>query len=124
MCIGEDGKPLADARLDISTIILAPLASSDPDGLERVAIDSGFAEARARSLAAKGWPPRRIAQLLAAEGIARPLIDGALATLAEDEAAGRGDLELETAIAFARRRRLGPFAPPDGPPTALAKLDA
>lgn len=25
-------------------IILAPLASSDPDGLERVAIDSGFAE--------------------------------------------------------------------------------
>ena len=25
-------------------IVLAPLASSDPDGLERVAIDSGFAE--------------------------------------------------------------------------------
>lgn len=25
-------------------IILAPLASSDPDGLERVAIDTGFAE--------------------------------------------------------------------------------
>jgi regulatory protein len=87
------------------------------DDLERLGLldDSGFAEARARSLAAKGRPPRRIAQLLAAEGIARPLIDGALATLAEDEAAGRGDLELETAIAFARRRRLGPFAPPDGP---------
>jgi hypothetical protein len=25
-------------------VVLAPLASSDPDGLERVAIDSGFAE--------------------------------------------------------------------------------
>ena len=25
-------------------IVLAPLASSDPDGLQRVAIDSGFAE--------------------------------------------------------------------------------
>lgn len=25
-------------------IVLAPLASSDPDGLERVAIDAGFAE--------------------------------------------------------------------------------
>jgi len=28
----------------IVVIILAPMASSDPDGLERVAIDSGFAE--------------------------------------------------------------------------------
>ena len=25
-------------------VVLAPLASSDPDGLERVAIDAGFAE--------------------------------------------------------------------------------
>jgi len=28
----------------VVVIVLAPLASSDPDGLERVAIDSGFAE--------------------------------------------------------------------------------
>ena len=28
----------------IVVVILAPLASSDPDGLERVAIDAGFAE--------------------------------------------------------------------------------
>ena len=28
----------------IVVVILAPLASSDPDGLERVALDTGFAE--------------------------------------------------------------------------------
>ena len=28
----------------VVVIVLAPLASSDPDGLERVAIDTGFAE--------------------------------------------------------------------------------
>ena len=94
--------------------------------LERLGLlnDGGFAVARARSLAAKGRPPRRIAQLLTAEGIARPLIDEALEALAEEHATAPGDLELETAIAFATRRRLGPFAPPDGsgkpPEKALA----
>jgi cobalt/nickel transport system permease protein len=28
----------------VVVVVLAPLASSDPDGLERVAIDAGFAE--------------------------------------------------------------------------------
>ncbi len=94
--------------------------------LERLGLldDGSFAASRARSLAAKGRPPRRIAQLLAAEGIARPLIDQALEGLAEEHAAAPDALELETAIAYARRRRLGPFAPPDGsgkpPEKALA----
>lgn len=94
--------------------------------LERLGLldDGSFAAARARSLAAKGRPPRRIAQLLAAEGINRPLIDRALEGLAEEHAAAPDALELETAIAFARRRRFGPFAPPDGsgkpPEKALA----
>ena len=32
------------AVVAIVVILLAPLASSDPDGLERVALDTGFAE--------------------------------------------------------------------------------
>ena len=94
--------------------------------LERLGLldDGSFAVARARSLAAKGRPPRRIAQALAAEGIARLLIDEALEALAAEHASAPDDLELETAIAYARRRRFGPFAPPDGsgkpPEKALA----
>ena len=94
--------------------------------LERLGLldDGSFAVARARSLATKGRPPRRIAQALAAEGVARPLVDQALEALAEERATAPDDLELETAIAYARRRRFGPFAPPDGsgkpPEKALA----
>lgn len=94
--------------------------------LERLGLldDGSFAASRARSLAAKGRPPRRIAQMLAAEGIDQPLIEAALEALAEEREASAGDLELQTAIAYARRRRFGPFAPPDGsgkpPEKALA----
>src|SRR5690606_12453184 len=76
------------------------------DDLERLGLldDRVFAEGRARHLAGKGRSPRRIAQELAARGVAEPLVADVTARLA----AQSPDLELETAIAFARRRRLGP----------------
>jgi regulatory protein len=91
------------------------------DDLERLGLldDTAFAEARAQKLARKGKPPRRIAQDLASRGVGREL---ALATTSALEEASP-DLELETAIAFARRRRLGPFAREDtarAPDKALA----
>ena len=83
------------------------------DDLERLGLldDRAFADARARSLAGKGRPPRRIARELAAKGVSRPLIEAALERLALDQETSPAGLELEAGIAFARRRRLGPFGP-------------
>lgn len=76
--------------------------------LERLGLldDQSYAEGLARSLANRGRSPRRIELELAAKGVARPLAQEATSRLRETAV----DLELETAIAFARRRRLGPFA--------------
>ena len=82
--------------------------------LERLGLldDAAFALGRARSLAAKGRPPRRIAQELAAKGVEPSLIEAALGRLAEERGETPAELELDAALAFARRRRLGPFGPP------------
>ncbi len=64
--------------------------------------DAALAEARGRSLARRGLGRRRVGDALAALGIAPVDRGGALA--AADETAW------ETALHFARRRRIGPFA--------------
>ena len=80
--------------------------------------DAAFAESRARRLARSGHSRRAIAAHLAAKGIET---ETAAAALPEGEEA-----ELLAAIAFCRRRRLGPFArvAPDAPARvkALAAL--
>lgn len=80
--------------------------------------DAAFAESRARRLVRSGHSRRAIAAHLAAKGIE---IDTAAAALPEGEEA-----ELLAAIAFCRRRRIGPFArvAPDAPARmkALAAL--
>ncbi|MFN6250471.1 MAG: RecX family transcriptional regulator [Acetobacteraceae bacterium] len=80
--------------------------------------DAAFAESRARRLARSGHSRRAIAARLAAKGIES---DTAAAALPEGEEA-----ELLAAIAFCRRRRIGPFArvAPDAPARmkALAAL--
>ncbi len=63
--------------------------------------DRGFAEARARGLAGRGFGARRVSADLGAAGIARDVAA---------EVAAAGDAEA-VALAFARRRRLGPFDP-------------
>ena len=73
--------------------------------------DDAFAEARARGLARRGLGARRVTQDLRhagidAEGIAR----------ATEEAS-----PLEAALAFARRRRIGPFATAEPDPKTRAK---
>lgn len=64
--------------------------------------DAAFAESRARRLARAGRSRRAIAAHLAAKGIAA---ETAGATLPDDPEA-----ELAAALAFCRRRRIGPFA--------------
>jgi regulatory protein len=64
--------------------------------------DAAFAESRARRLARSGHSRRAIAAHLAAKGIES---ETATAALPEGEEA-----ELLAALAFCRRRRIGPFA--------------
>lgn len=109
------------AALDLPEAPVRAAIEALLDDLERLGLlnDAAYAEARARRLAEKGQPPRRIAQNLASRGVDRELARAATNSL---EAASP-DLELETAIAFARRRRLGPFAQENGgkaPAKALA----
>jgi regulatory protein len=67
--------------------------------------DTSYAAGRARRGVAQGRSLRRIAAGLAAKGVGAADTAAAIASL-RDEAA---DPELAAAIAFARRRRLGPF---------------
>lgn len=64
--------------------------------------DAAFAEARARSLSLSGRSRRAIAAHLAAKGV-----DGETARAAAPRDA---DVELGAALAFARKRKIGPFA--------------
>ncbi|MBR0680479.1 hypothetical protein GXW74_08270 [Roseomonas eburnea] len=64
--------------------------------------DAAFAESRARRLARTGRSRRAIAAHLAAKGVDA---DTAAAAIPEGEEA-----ELDAALAFCRRRRIGPFA--------------
>lgn len=62
--------------------------------------DAGFALARGQGLMRRGYGARRIAETLARDGIEAPLIA---------QAGGNAHENRIAALAFARRRRLGPF---------------
>ncbi|MCQ8242374.1 RecX family transcriptional regulator [Rhizosaccharibacter radicis] len=64
--------------------------------------DAAFAASRARSLHRSGRSRRAIGAHLAAKGVEADTVDALL----EDDA----DAELDAAVAFARRRKVGPFA--------------
>ena len=64
--------------------------------------DAAFASARAASLAGRGYGERRLAQALAAAGVG-----GEEAAAAREQAREEA---LESALRFARRRQIGPFA--------------
>jgi regulatory protein len=68
--------------------------------------DSAFALARARSLGARGYGERRVRESLRSAGIGEEDGEGARAH-AEAEA-------VDSAVRFARRRRIGPFAEEKG----------
>ncbi len=75
--------------------------------------DAAFAESRARRLARSGRSHRAALAHLAAKGVKPEL---ARAALPEEEGA-----ELDAAIAFCRRRRIGPFGAADAPPEVRMK---
>ncbi len=67
--------------------------------------DRHYAESRVRVLHRRGWSRHRIQADLRRKGLAEDDVAAAFAALSEEEA----DLDLAAAMAFARRRRLGPF---------------
>lgn len=67
--------------------------------------DTLYAQGRARSLARRGVPPGVIRRRLQAKGVDPAAIDGALTMLVEE----MPDPELAAAVAYARRRRFGPW---------------
>lgn len=71
--------------------------------------DRAFARGLAESLQRRGLSQRAIEARLKAKGLDGSAREAALGQLAES----RADPELEAAVAYARRRRLGPFAPAD-----------
>jgi regulatory protein len=67
--------------------------------------DRIYADGRVRTLHRQGRSRTRIAAMLAAKGVAREEIDRALAAFE----AATPEADLVAALAFARRRRLGPY---------------
>ncbi|WP_374764660.1 regulatory protein RecX [Yunchengibacter salinarum] len=68
--------------------------------------DAAFARVRARSLLGRGKPPRQIAMDLKQKGVDEAEAQAALAAL---DAETEEPLPREAAVAYARRRRFGPF---------------
>jgi regulatory protein len=72
--------------------------------------DAAFAQARAGSLQRRGKPVKVIRQALVAKGVAADVAADAVASLAGQSE----EPDLEAAVAFARRKRLGPYGAHDG----------
>ncbi len=71
--------------------------------------DGGYAEAKAARLSGAGASTLKIRGWLMQKGLSRAEVDRAIAALGER---GEGS-ELTAACIFLRRRRLGPYRPPD-----------
>lgn len=70
----------------------------------RLLDDAAYAGMKARSLSRQGRSRAVIAQRLAAKGVGKEAVGGALDGLAAD-----GETDLAAALRWAKRRRLGPF---------------
>ena len=71
----------------------------------RLIDDAAYARARATTLFHRGLPRRSIKAMLHAKGVAGAHIDDALAAVDAEI----GDPDLAAALAYARRRRIGPY---------------
>ena len=71
--------------------------------------DQRWAADKARALAERGQPPRAIQQRLRAKRLADAHIAAALEGLKQDRSGEPVDVAWQAAVAYARRRRLGPF---------------
>jgi len=96
----RDGCDRTEAAAWVAALVARHVASGVVD-------DKAFAEAATASLRRRGASARHIRMKLAAKGVDRDTASAAM------DAAGGSDpaVEQAAALAFARRRRLGPFGP-------------
>lgn len=85
--------------------------------------DARWARDKARALAERGVPARGIRQRLRVKRLDATYIDAAIAALGVDRAGEPVDAAWEAAIAYARRRRLGPFRRDSTTRAAFAQKD-
>lgn len=104
----ERDAAVALARAAAETVVAQLAAAGAVD-------DAAFAEARARRLARAGRSAQAIAAHLALKGAAAAAEEAIGSALPSREA------ELAAALIAARKRRIGPFGPPDAPPEAQRK---
>ena len=71
--------------------------------------DTAFAQTKARSLHRRGLSGRLTRQRLQVAGVGREDVEKALAALDDELGTDPAERELQAALAFARRRRLGPY---------------
>jgi len=72
--------------------------------------DTAYAQGLARSLALRGTSARMMASRMSARGLAPDVIAQALARQKEEQAETGMEGDFPSALRFARRRRIGPFA--------------
>jgi regulatory protein len=94
----DDREAVAGAAAAIDALVARYCASGLVD-------DAAYAAARARARLRRGQSLRTIRAGLAAKGVAAENAEAAIDNLREEG----GDPDLAAAVAFARRRRLGPY---------------
>lgn len=75
--------------------------------------DARFARARLATLRRRGTSTRGVSAKLAAKGVPRAVVEAAMEAEREEADDDRQAVEAEAALAYAKRRRLGPFRRPD-----------
>ncbi|HJQ60525.1 MAG TPA: RecX family transcriptional regulator [Vineibacter sp.] len=99
----RDGAPIiADVEAAIDAVVARHVGAGIVD-------DAGYAGRKVASLHRRGLSVRLIRDKLKREGIGRDDVDHAIDATRADLAIDREHLDLHAAVAFARRRRLGPF---------------
>jgi regulatory protein len=115
--LGSEGEGGREGVASVESLIDTLVGRYRETGLVN---DAAYAASRARRGVTQGRSLRRIAAGLAAKGVAAADTAAAIASL-RDEAT---DLDLAAAIAFARRRRLGPFRRDPRPRERASELAA
>lgn len=99
---GEDDAAEAEGRALVEALLARFVRAGLLD-------DGGYAQAKASRLSRAGASRFKIRGWLTQKGVSRTEVDHAISVLGE---CGEGS-ELSAACAFLRRRRLGPYRPPD-----------
>ena len=100
----KEGVPVEDGAYETVEAVIADLRSAG------IVDDSRYAGMKARSLFNSGRSGRAIGAYLAARGVSSSVIGDALESRAE-EADNPEEPDLEAALRFARKKRLGRFRP-------------